>query len=103
MPVSPNHLALLDTVVERKQAGDIYTAFDELKEYALAACDALNQQATKAEQLRERLSDILADTLMLDTIGDALDESAGWLYDEGELKKHLAVLSDALDEWEAAA
>jgi hypothetical protein len=98
MPVSQSILDALTSVADNRRVGEVSTALDELSEYVLAACTELNERATKADQLRERLSDILATTLLDTTIGDALDEPAYWLCDEGELKKHLATLSDALDD-----
>ena len=44
MSVSPNVLAVLSEVAGSKRT-DVYTAFDEIKAFALAACAALSQQA----------------------------------------------------------
>lgn len=103
MSLSPNHLAMLSDVAGSKRSGDVYTALEEIEAYVLSACAYLNERADKADELHKRLSDILADTLLLDTLGDALDDPAPWLTDEGEIQKHLTTLSDALDEWDGAA
>ena len=105
MSVSPNVLAVLSEVAGSKRT-DVYTAFDEVKEYVLAACDQLNEATGKAEELRSRLEKILAENVV-DKVLDGVEVFGvgdwSWLCDKPEIEKHLATLSDALDEMDGAA
>ena len=65
MTVSPNVLAVLSEVAGSKRDTDAFTAFDEIKAFALAACAALSQQAwlIDGDELEKHLT----------TLSDALD------------------------------